>query len=159
MTHVLYRAYAKGGVLLYIGITSNESNRFAVHACRTPWWHQVDRVQVEPEQYKDREAAEVAERAAIRAEYPYYNIEHKLPGCPTCYSPSPACHPREGITVNSEPFAICMDPFHHPGNEEVARVAERAELRRVVPAAEREALEKWSAFWEDLLHNTEPRTA
>src|SRR5690349_4629908 len=126
MTTQLYRAYAENGDLLYVGVTSDPNNRMAVHQCSTPWWGQVGSVVFEDREYTDREEAFAAERAAIQAEHPYYNKEHKLPGCGTCGSPSPTLHPVEGFTAvidGRETFiGVCTDPYHHPGDEAMARI-------------------------------------
>lgn len=116
--HILYRCFDADGGLLYIGITGDPGNRFAVHRCTTPWWHEVEKVT--EEEFASRADLEEAERQAIRAEYPFYNQkDNPCWGCPTCHSPSPHFRPTEAIygavTVNldgQEPFVICTDPFH-----------------------------------------------
>lgn len=71
-TQTLYRMYDKNNVLLYVGITSRGSRRFAEHAADKPWWRQVDRIDLE--HHKTREQVEDAERVAIASERPLHNI-------------------------------------------------------------------------------------
>lgn len=71
--HVLYRLVAADGTLLYVGITNNVASRFSGHA-RKGWWAEVAEGLVEF--HPDRESLEDAERQAIRAEKPLYNVAH-----------------------------------------------------------------------------------
>lgn len=70
----LYRLYARGGVLLYIGIANRVTRRLAEHARDKPWWPEV--VNLTFETHPDRATAEAAERSAIRSECPRHNIVH-----------------------------------------------------------------------------------
>jgi predicted GIY-YIG superfamily endonuclease len=72
--HVLYRAYDAQGVLLYIGITMNPGNRFAQHSEDKPWWADVAEIRVE--HFGSRKRVLAAERAAIQAERPCFNVIH-----------------------------------------------------------------------------------
>jgi predicted GIY-YIG superfamily endonuclease len=72
--HVLYRAYDAQGVLLYIGITMNPGNRFAQHSEDKPWWADVAEIRVE--HFGSRKRVLAAERAAIQAERPRFNVIH-----------------------------------------------------------------------------------
>lgn len=130
--HVLYRCFDAAGGLLYIGITKDPGNRFAVHASITPWWCEVAKVTLDETSYEDRGEAHAAERAAIRAERPFHNKIHALPSCATCGSPSPDWHPSDGVTVmvDDTPVTVCTDPFHHPENIDLAERVHGA-LRRV----------------------------
>lgn len=69
----LYRFYDASDVLLYIGITGDVETRWNNHA-RKRWWPEVARKAVE--WHEERDAAEVCEKAAIKAEKPLYNIAH-----------------------------------------------------------------------------------
>lgn len=71
---MLYRLYCADGHLLYIGITDSWERRRAQHASEKPWWGEVAHEFVMP--IDGRREAEHAERAAIRAERPAYNIVH-----------------------------------------------------------------------------------
>lgn len=72
--HVLYRFYAADDQLLYIGITADPPVRFRSHGATKRWWAEVANVRLE--HHADRDALAVAERDAIRAERPRYNIIH-----------------------------------------------------------------------------------
>lgn len=67
----LYRLYDDGGVLLYIGISTQPEIRWTQHASDKPWWSLVQRREVE--WHPDRTAAEKAEQEAVRTEGPLYN--------------------------------------------------------------------------------------
>lgn len=71
--HVLYRMYDRGGALLYIGITCDPHSRFRTHSVEKDWWRDVDTIRVE--NFSDRESLAQAERQAILAELPRYNIK------------------------------------------------------------------------------------
>jgi predicted GIY-YIG superfamily endonuclease len=73
----LYRFYAADGALLYIGITVNPKARDYQHAAKSPWWPESARKDIC--WYETWPAAELAERAAIRAERPRYNIAGNAP--------------------------------------------------------------------------------
>jgi predicted GIY-YIG superfamily endonuclease len=70
----LYRLYNKNYCLLYVGITGDPEARFAQHKASKPWWREVTRKTVE--WYGTRDAAALAEIAAIRVKEPWYNREH-----------------------------------------------------------------------------------
>ena len=72
--HVLYRFYDAAGALLYVGITCNRRARFAAHR-KAPWASEAVRSTVEP--YPDRTSAHAAEIAAIAAEHPRHNVNHR----------------------------------------------------------------------------------
>lgn len=71
-THVLYRFYDANSVLLYIGITNNPPARFRQHRGAKSWWDAVANIKLET--CGSRDALLAAERAAIKAEKPKYNI-------------------------------------------------------------------------------------
>lgn len=66
----LYRLHS-GADLIYVGVSSNPKSRFVIHR-RKPWWRNVDRVQFQ--WFPSRAAAFAAERVAIIADRPRYNI-------------------------------------------------------------------------------------
>jgi hypothetical protein len=72
--HALYRFFDAGGDLLYVGITNDPGRRWGRHANDKPWWHEVDRIEIE--RYPDRTSVLAAERKAIHDEHPRYNVVH-----------------------------------------------------------------------------------
>lgn len=70
----LYRFFDAQDRLLYIGIAGNPGRRFHQHAQEKPWWPQVTRSTME--HHPTREAALVAEKAAIQTEHPLWNVVH-----------------------------------------------------------------------------------
>lgn len=66
--------YSKKRDLLYVGITKNRETRFDGHNATKTWWGEVDYITVE--HYDSRWEVETAEKAAIAAERPRYNINH-----------------------------------------------------------------------------------
>src|SRR5690554_1450800 len=73
-TTTLYRFYDKDDRLLYVGITNNFGARFSHHSNLKAWWEDVARSSME--HFPNRKAALAAERAAIVAERPRFNIVH-----------------------------------------------------------------------------------
>lgn len=73
-TTSLYRFYDASNVLLYIGITNSVPRRLDQHEDEKPWFLTVARVEVE--HHPDRQAALDAEKNAIKAERPKYNVQH-----------------------------------------------------------------------------------
>jgi hypothetical protein len=72
--HALYRFFDAEDRLLYIGITWDIASRFPQHRDEKPWWMDIRNITIEP--HADRAAALAAEKAAIIAERPVYNIVH-----------------------------------------------------------------------------------
>lgn len=71
----LYRYWDIDGHLLYEGIASNPSHRLAQHRrSGAPWVAYA--AQTTLEWFPDRQSAEAAERKAIQAERPIFNIVH-----------------------------------------------------------------------------------
>lgn len=70
----LYRHFDKKGLLLYVGISDNPVGRKAQHKTTSPWYRFVDEITVE--WFETRDAADKAERAAIRDERPAFNTTH-----------------------------------------------------------------------------------
>lgn len=75
-THILYRFFNERGRLLYVGITNSIPGRFTAHRNTKGWWSEVDNCKIEF--WPSRPDLEEAERAAIAAEDPRYNIAGSL---------------------------------------------------------------------------------
>lgn len=73
----LYRIFAGGDLLLYIGISKDFGTRWNQHAKAQPWWGEMERQTVD--WYPSRPDADEAETTAIKAEKPKYNIVHAEP--------------------------------------------------------------------------------
>jgi len=67
----LYRLYDADGELLYIGTSCDPRARMVNHRTRA-WWPLVS--ERRDEWHQDRDSARAAERAAIQAERPRYNV-------------------------------------------------------------------------------------
>lgn len=72
----LYRCFSGDGRLLYIGVSSDCHARFASHDQKSPWWGEVARVELT--HFELRHLAMDAERAAIVAENPLYNVRRNF---------------------------------------------------------------------------------
>ncbi|MFD6565429.1 GIY-YIG nuclease family protein [Micromonospora profundi] len=72
----LYRFFNREGVLLYVGITVDPRVRWHQHSKDKPDWRQV--VDIRLEHYDTRDEALDAERRAIQAELPLWNIQHNM---------------------------------------------------------------------------------
>lgn len=96
----LYRLFGDGDLLLYIGIAKTFGVRWHQHEQAKEWWPEVRRQTIE--WHASREAAEDAERAAIKAERPKYNKQHNRP------QPQPrhALAAPEGGAAVSENFRV-----------------------------------------------------
>ncbi|WP_422744399.1 GIY-YIG nuclease family protein [Micromonospora sp. WMMD754] len=70
---VLYRFFDDRGMLLYVGVTGALKTRMQSHS-RGRWWDHVDHSRTKLEWHWTREGALRAERAAIQAEKPIWNI-------------------------------------------------------------------------------------
>jgi predicted GIY-YIG superfamily endonuclease len=68
----LYRAYNADGHLLYVGISGNALHRLAEHNYASKWTSRVCTLEIE--HYASRETAALAERQAIRREFPALNL-------------------------------------------------------------------------------------
>ena len=74
MSCTVYRFFDAADRLLYIGITSSASARLAQHAGDKDWFPEVARASFE--HFGSRSDALAAEKAAIVAERPAYNLRH-----------------------------------------------------------------------------------
>jgi prevent-host-death family protein len=70
----LYRLYDADGGLLYIGIAENPDTRWKQHAKQSHWWTKVDPSRSRVEWYPGGYDAAAAEKAAIAAEDPPFNV-------------------------------------------------------------------------------------
>jgi excisionase family DNA binding protein len=82
----LYRLFGDDDALLYIGVAKTFGVRWHQHEQSQPWWPEVRRQTID--WHPDREDAEDAERAAIKAERPKYNVVHN--GAPVKIRPGPS---------------------------------------------------------------------
>lgn len=73
----LYRIRGEEDVLLYIGITNGVPFRWNSHQTVQPWWDELRSLTVE--WHGTRAEAEEAEKAAIGAEQPKYNVTYLKP--------------------------------------------------------------------------------
>lgn len=87
----VYRLYDAADGLLYVGITLDIGRRFTTHAADKPWWSAVARIAVQ--HYPTRAQAVEAERAAIVADKPAWNVQHNRGAAPVDCSPVDAYVP------------------------------------------------------------------
>ncbi|HEX8106722.1 MAG TPA: hypothetical protein VF516_03290 [Kofleriaceae bacterium] len=73
----LYRYFDGGGVLLYVGISLCAISRLSGHRSSDSWYGEISRVDIE--KFPSIDQAKDAERKAIRAEHPKYNIDGVVP--------------------------------------------------------------------------------
>lgn len=88
--HALYRFYDADGVLLYIGITASVPTRLTRHRDNKPWWTHVTRIDIE--HHPDRDTVLAAEKAAIKAERPRWNVVHNRDDIRPAVTIQPARH-------------------------------------------------------------------
>lgn len=74
MPTALYRHFSADGRLLYVGISLQAVTRTMQHRNRARWYAEITRIDLE--WFPSRSAAEHAEKLAIKAEKPLYNIIH-----------------------------------------------------------------------------------
>lgn len=68
----VYRIFDTDGQLIYVGATANPESRILAHK-HTSWWYpQLGRIKIKV--YPTRTAATDAEKAAIRTEFPRWNV-------------------------------------------------------------------------------------
>lgn len=72
--HALYRFFGADGSLLYVGISLQPFRRMGQHRSDKSWWGEVATVAIE--RHPDRPSVLAAERRAIKAENPRYNVVH-----------------------------------------------------------------------------------
>ena len=94
----LYRAYDEAGRLLYIGISFSCVRRADQHRQNSKWFRLLATFKVE--KHPTREAALVAERQAIQAEKPIYNVSHnRALNPPKRQMPQKPKRPATGIVI------------------------------------------------------------
>lgn len=76
ISHVVYRFYSAAPELLYVGCTGNLNARLAGHKSDTTWHREIATITVA--HYDSAAEAKAAEKAAIAAEHPKYNVVHKV---------------------------------------------------------------------------------
>lgn len=74
--HALYRHFDATGRLLYVGITNDPGRRWGQHSAKD-WWLDVTKTTIE--RFDSRAEVLTAERAAIEAERPWWNIQGNAP--------------------------------------------------------------------------------
>lgn len=72
MSPLVYRVFDKTGRLIYLGATSNLDQRLDAHRTQAWWFSLLDRVETEP--HPTMTEAFAAERTAIHAEKPAFNL-------------------------------------------------------------------------------------
>ena len=72
--NVLYRFIDSSGRLLYVGITMNPPQRFKAHQGDKDWWAEVSEIKIQT--FDTRDLLVQAEKDAIVAEKPLYNVVH-----------------------------------------------------------------------------------
>jgi Arm domain-containing DNA-binding protein len=70
----LYRRYHPSGELLYVGVSLEPLRRQDSHLKRATWRDMICHILIEP--FETREEALAAEEAAIRIEFPKFNLTH-----------------------------------------------------------------------------------
>ena len=70
--HCLYRHFDSNGILLYVGISLNSAYRQEQHRKNSAWFYSIARIEVE--RFASRDEASAAERAAIKSEFPLFNL-------------------------------------------------------------------------------------
>lgn len=116
----LYRIYDDAGVLLYIGITNSVPLRWNGHQAVQPWWGELRSLTVE--WHETRAKAEAAEKAAILAEQPKYNVTYLRPTRLGRERRPPKAVPIEHGAVRLEPRA---------DDEDLLSVSDVAEMTRM----------------------------
>lgn len=89
----LYRYFDADGVLLYIGISMHPFGRWKQHKASEKETDRVATIKIE--WFSNRTLAEVAERDAIRAEGPAWNVMYAKPDPETYVPPPPMQGPHE----------------------------------------------------------------
>lgn len=116
----LYRIRGEAAVLLYIGITNSPAIRWNAHQQAQPWWDELRSLTVE--WHETRDEAEAAEKAAILAEQPKYNVTYLKPS-----GVSRERKPLEAIPV--ERGAADLEP--RPDDEDLMKIHEVEQMTRL----------------------------
>jgi predicted GIY-YIG superfamily endonuclease len=99
----LYRAFDATRRLLYVGISSNALRRLSQHRGRADWFCELAYLEVE--WFETRDLALAAERTAIKAERPAFNIVHTLADAETA---------ADAVTAGETAPPIREDCFQKP---------------------------------------------
>lgn len=75
----VYRLYSRDNRLLYTGITTSPTHRFAQHEEEKAWWSAVDMSKTVIVWYKNRALAKEEETRSIKNERPLYNVDEVEP--------------------------------------------------------------------------------
>ena len=97
----VYRIRDEDGVLIYIGMTNNPAFRWNSHQMIQPWWGEVHSVTFEWHETRDEAAA--AEKAAIFAEQPKYNVTYIKPSSGRKWRQHPDITPVDWENSDLEP--------------------------------------------------------
>lgn len=124
----LYRVRGEAEVLLYIGITNHPPLRWNQHQAVQPWWDELRSLTVE--WYDSRPEAEDAEKAAILAEQPKYNV--------TYLKPARLGYERRFLEIAVERGKVELAPRHD--DEDLMTLHEVATMARLGPTVVRRTL-------------------
>ena len=124
----LYRAYAEGGELLYVGISLSVMARLSSHSSSSEWFKHAAFVDVA--RFPSRQEAIDAETKAIKEEYPFYNKQGAVKR-PVVYSKRPQL---QGTSLDNlldmhQLFNDLLDPLERTIEEHKQRIRE-AEIRK-----------------------------
>lgn len=100
----LYRHFDADGILLYVGISLSWPKRTKDHVRGSRWFDAV--VKVEIERFASRDEALAAERRAIQAERPVFNIVHNCEPKPAKPKPKPFVSHDPILRLITGPVAI-----------------------------------------------------
>lgn len=137
MTCSLYRFFDADDRLLYVGITTSGSARLAQHSRDKEWFSTVSRATFE--HFATREDALAAEKAAIKAERPAYNLRHSLaPPVPPGYLsiPEAAAYMRVDADVLTRWVEAGYVPTSRRANKVVIRTKAIDDLLRNLRSSE-----------------------
>jgi predicted GIY-YIG superfamily endonuclease len=125
----LYRIRGEADALLYTGITNNPAVRWNAHQQVQPWWDELRSLTVE--WHDSRAEAEAAEKAAILAEQPKYNVTYlKAVGTGRERKPLEVTPVKQGL--------VKLDP--RPDDENLMTLTEAALMARIGPQVLTKAL-------------------
>lgn len=119
----MYRIFGEADELLYIGMTNSPGIRWNGHQLVQPWWDELRSLTVE---WRDsRPEADAAEKAAVLAEQPKYNVTYLKPAGHRARERRPL----EAIPV--EHGKAELDP--RPDDENLLTLDEVGEMTRMGP--------------------------
>ena len=115
----VYRHFDKEGQLLYVGASSNVLQRTVAHSVGSDWFEQVHMIKLE--RFDSYEDMLLAEKQAIAAENPLYNI-------------------RDAFDSNGKPKMLRRPPVRYPPTEEAKKTAEYVAMKIRLGGTERHNL-------------------